>query len=266
MMASHLNSSLIAFIVSASIASGARAQSLPDEKKDVVPAQPATSAPITLDLSLRMTDKYTPGRGYVLSNESAIQPYAMLNIPVPEIGGTFSAGYAGSMSTGKQDYQEHDRLLSYTRDICDTPWGTLTGTVGHMTFTDATMPGETRFSEVQARVKLQHEINPTIFFAHDYGAGNGQYAEFSVTKRTELPVGERSVPFDATLKAHYNNHYVVPGTGFAGMTVSAAVPIITRDGMSIAADVSYFQTWQPERFKSHGNVGITMSTSVPILK
>lgn len=273
-MKSPLKNSLVALIASASIATGARAQTVSTETKDaVLPVAPAAvseaseeSIPITLDASIRFADKYTPGRGYVLSDEPAIQPYLMLNVPVPKIGGTFSVGYAGSMGTGKQNYQEHDRLMSYTRDIATTPWGTLTGTVGHMTFTDDTMPGETRFSEVQAQLKLQHTLNPTIFFAHDYGAGDGQYIEGSLTRTMDFPVGERSFPFDASMAVLYNNHYVVPGKGFAGMRLGANVPLISKDGITIAADFKYFQTWQPERFKSNGSAGITLSTSGPVFR
>lgn len=273
-MKSPLKSSLIALIASVSIATGARAQTVSTEAKETTPSveqaaasEPAKeSVPITLDASVRFADKYTPGRGYVLSDEPAIQPYLMLNVPVPKIGGTFSAGYAGSMSTGKQNYQEHDALLSYTRDICDTPLGTLTGTVGHMTFTDDTMPGKTRFSELQAQLKLQHNLNPTVFFAHDYGAGDGQYLEGSLTRTMEFPVGERSFPFDASMAVLYNNHYVVPGKGFAGMRLGANVPLLSKDGITIAADFKYFQTWQPERFKSNGSAGITLSTSGPVFR
>ncbi|HIH24652.1 TPA: hypothetical protein HA251_06485 [Candidatus Woesearchaeota archaeon] len=276
-MKSPLKNSLIALLASASIATGARAQTVSTEAKDsisIVPQavaseparEPAPNAPITLDASIRFTDKYTPGRGYVLSDEPSVQPYLMLNVPVPKIGGTFSVGYAGSISVGKQDYQEHDRLMSYARDIAITRWGTLTGTVGHMTFTDNTMPGETRFSELQAQLKLQHALNPTVFFAHDYGAGNGQYIEGSLTRTMEFPIGEISFPFDASMAVLYNNHYVIPGKGFAGMRLGANVPLLSKDGITIAADFKYFQTWQPERFKSNGSAGITLSTSGPVLR
>lgn len=209
------------------------AEEISDEDTQAVPTG------ITTELDLAYVSKYV-WRGSVLNNDPAVQPSLTFTHP-----NGLSFNWWGTLDTTdivgqKGNATEFDYTLNYMRNAGKT---CINAGICYFTYPHV---GSAPTGEVYASACLGGALSPTLSINHDFDQIGGFYISFGVNRDCRLPSSKES-PLTLGLSAkigfgtaRYNSGYFgVENSVFNDLLLTASVPIVVNDKLTIAPFLSY---------------------------
>ncbi|MFC1647831.1 hypothetical protein ACFL1B_00380 [Nanoarchaeota archaeon] len=240
----------------------------PQEANDTTEATPV----VELAAGVKAVNQYVLTRGFNPDKEPALQPWFTVDFHGGDLG-DFQVEYWGHKSfvqetDNRSGYNvEDDLILRYTQTF-GTPLGDLSASAQWAMFmVHNGFTGE----EWRLQVGLKNELNPQVFFAHDYrdarkAGGNGNYLEASLNPSVtvDVPVlGEATFGVSGAVLSL--DGYVIPDHETVFRFGGSASKTFAGYG-TITFDVRHIQADDEVNFPEATQYGIGVSFSAPVIK
>ncbi len=226
---------VIATVGALKLASNAPAQETGTVEKPLETAK--QEFPINVTSKTDYFSKYI-FRGMNFSDKPVVQENVLINYK------DLTFWVFGNYDTQTRKINEEDLIIDYTNPINKNK--DLLFSTGWAVFT---FPN-TEFKntqEVYAALSLVNNkyLNPSIFFAHDFKDGKGNYLEASLSRGFNLG----KIPLSAVTKLAYNDHYYREKSGLSHLELGLGLPIKLGKNTTLSPSITRSESLDKD-FKS----------------